>query len=49
MLRVDIELKVGDFSLDVEFQCGRELISLLGYSGSGKNLDSRMISEFYRV
>ena len=44
MLHVDIELNIGDFSLNVEFQCGRELISLFGCSGSGKSLTLEAIA-----
>lgn len=38
MLKLDIELQVGDFRLDVNLEAGHELISLFGYSGSGKTL-----------
>ena len=44
MLRLDIELEVGDFKLDVNLQAGRELISLFGYSGSGKTLTLEAIA-----
>ena len=44
MLQLDIELRVGDFSLDVNLEAGRELISLFGYSGSGKTLTLEAIA-----
>ncbi len=44
MLRLDIELNVGDFQLDVSLEAGRELVSLFGYSGSGKTLTLEAIA-----
>ncbi len=44
MLKLDIELQVGDFRLNVNLEAGRELISLFGYSGSGKTLTLEAIA-----
>ena len=44
MLKLDIELQLGDFGLDVNLEAGRELISLFGYSGSGKTLTLEAIA-----
>lgn len=44
MLKLDIELDVGDFQLDINLDVGREVIALFGYSGSGKTLTLETIA-----
>ena len=43
-LEVDIEKQAGDFRLQAAFSCGRELMGILGASGSGKSMTLKCIA-----
>ena len=43
-LYVDIEKKLGDFRLNVQFEAGREPLALLGASGCGKSVTLRCVA-----
>jgi molybdate transport system ATP-binding protein len=47
-LRVDISRRVGPFSLDVRFDCGREVLVLFGASGAGKSMTLECIAGLAR-
>ena len=44
MLEVDIEKRMGDFTLSVSFTAGNQVLALLGGSGSGKSMTLRCIA-----
>jgi len=48
VLEVDIRAAVGSFRLDVAFRMGREIMAILGPSGSGKSLTLGHIAGFRR-
>lgn len=48
MIEVDVELKVGAFSLDVSFANGAGVTALFGQSGSGKSLTLNLIAGLMR-
>ena len=48
MIEVDVELKVGAFSLDVAFANGAGVTALFGQSGSGKSLTLNLIAGLMR-
>ena len=43
-LEVDIEKRVGSFRLQAAFTCGKELLGILGASGSGKSMTLKCIA-----
>lgn len=43
-LSVELHKKLGDFSLDVSFEAGEEVLGLLGASGSGKSMTLKCIA-----
>ncbi len=47
-LKVDIRKNMGDFSLDVAFEAGDEVLGFLGASGCGKSLTMRCIAGIER-
>ena len=47
-LSVNIEKKLGEFQLRVEFETAGALLSLLGASGSGKSVTLRCIAGLLR-
>ncbi len=47
-ISVQIEKKLGDFTLNVAFEAGNEVLALLGASGCGKSLTLRCISGIER-
>ena len=44
MIEVNIKKSLGDFTLDVDFSAGNEVLALLGGSGSGKSMTLRAIA-----
>lgn len=44
MIAVNIQKSLGDFTLNVEFSAGNEVLALLGGSGSGKSMTLRAIA-----
>ncbi len=43
-IRVDIEKRLGDFTLKTAFEAGDEVLALLGASGSGKSMTLRCVA-----
>ena len=48
MIEVQIKKSFGDFTLDVDFTAGNEVLALLGGSGSGKSMTLRAIAGIIR-
>lgn len=47
-LEVDLQKKLAEFSLDIRFSCGAEIISILGASGAGKSMLLKSIAGLVR-